>query len=627
MRSARAVYTESFIRGMKLDPILSVSDWADQNRILSSVASKESGRYRTIRTPYLREIMDALSVHNPCTEIILMKPTQIGGSEVANNFIGYIIDCAPGPILYMLPTVELVEDHSKNRITPMIDNTPSLLEKVQIKKSKTSGNTVLSKKFLGGALYMAGSNSGASYRNKSIRYLILDDIDGFVADVEGEGNPINLAEKRTDTYSSRKKIFKISTPTNKGASLIEFEFLNTDQRYYHVPCPFCGFEQVLVWGNKNEQGGIKFQVENHILKDVWYECKSCSARIEEYHKTQMLEQGKWVPKFPNRAKRGYHISGLMSPIGFVSWFQIVTEFLDARKSTLSLKVWVNTRKGETFESAGDQPEWTLLSGRCEPYKPMTVPIQGQFITGGVDVQDNRIAVVLRAWGMGEESWLIFHGEFYEDAFAQLDQLLATRIYSVDNRIVPIVSVGVDSGFRTQEVYNYCRFRGPTVFALKGERSRHKAIVGKPTLQDVSWRGKTIEKGIKLWHIGVDTAKATLYSRFKEKVSPGPGCYHWYIGTSEEYFLQVTGEKQEVTMKDGFPILDWVKVRERNEALDCEVYAYAAAIRAGLTWMRMESTDASPSEQPKQPINFTTPIMPTPPPKRPTVAVRSSFMSR
>lgn len=619
MRDGRQTFTSSFISGLTPDPVLSVSEWADSKRLLTTVASKEAGRYRTSRTPYLREIMEVLSVNHPCTEIVLMKPTQIGGSEVANNFIGYIIDCAPGPILYMLPTVELVEDHSKNRITPMLDNTPSLAAKVMAKKTKTAGNTVLSKKFLGGALYLAGSNSGASYRNKSIRYLILDDIDGFVADVEGEGNPINLAEKRTDTYSSRKKIFKISTPTMKGASLIEYEFNNTDQRHFHVPCPFCGHEQVLVWGAKGGRGGIKFHRENGNLVDVWYECEACQARIDEYFKTQMLERGRWIPKFPGRPKRGYHISGFMSPVGFVSWFQIASEFLESSKNTLALKVWVNTRKGETFESEGDQPEWSLLYSRCEPYRAMTVPSGGHFITVGVDVQENRIAVVLRAWGLGEESWLVFHAEFYDDPWGQLDQLLATKIMSTDGRIIPIVSVGVDSGYRTQEVYNYCRFRAPRVFALKGERTKLKPIVGKPTLQDVSWKGKIIEKGIKLWHIGVDTAKSTLYGRFREKVLPGPGCYHWYIGATEEYFLQITAEKQEVSMKDGFPVLDWVKTRERNEALDCEVYAYAAAIRAGLTWMRLE--DSTPS------ASISTPSSQFLPSKRPTVTVRSSFLSR
>jgi phage terminase large subunit GpA-like protein len=319
----------------------------------------------------------------------------------------------------------------------------------------------------------------------------------------------------------------------------------------------------------------------------------------------------------------------MSPVGFVSWFQIATEFWAAKSDPLSLKVWVNTRKGETFESAGDQPAWTMLQGRCEPYPMMTCPAGGLFITVGVDVQLDRIAVVMRAWGMGEESWLVFHGEFYDDAWGQLDQLLASHIESADGRNVPIISVGVDSGYRTQDVYNYCRLRGPRVFALKGSMSKNKPIVGKPTLHDVTYRGKVITQGIKLWPIGVDTAKSTIYGRFKEKSQPGAGCYHWYIGASEEYFLQVTAEKLETSMKDGFPVMDWIKTRDRNEALDCEVYAYAAALRVGMAWMHMgEKKPFASSDAPKK-INEAGVIASDflQRAQRPKITVRSSFMSK
>ncbi|MEW6505510.1 MAG: phage terminase large subunit family protein [Chloroflexota bacterium] len=579
------MYSKAFWTGLQPDPDISVWEWADKNRVLTSVASREAGQYRTSRTPYMREIMECLSVRSPVTEIVIMKGTQIGGSEAANNFLGYVIDCAPGPILYMLPTVELAEDHSKNRIAPMIEKTPSLMAKVSPQKSRDGGNTVLSKKFLGGALYMAGSNSGASYRNKSIRYLILDDIDGFLPDVDGEGNPIHLAERRTDTYGSRKKILKVSTPTLKGASMIEAEFLTSDQRYYHVPCPFCGGKQVLEWGGKDKDFGIKFIRGEDESIDVWYECKFCHNRIDEHHKGRMLEAGEWIPKYPNRLKRGYHINGFMSPPGFVSWEQIVKEFLQSKKDRLSLKVWVNTRKGETWEEIGTQPEWALLAARCEPYQPFVVPSGAAFITGGVDVQEDRIAVVLRAWGPGEESWLIWHGEIFEDQWGQLDRLLAMKFVNTGGQVIPIAGVGVDAGFRTQEVYQYCRTRGPVVFAVKGERTKGRPVIGRPTLQDVSFKGALIKQGVQLWPIGTDTAKATIYGRFREKTEPGPGCYHWYIGTSEEYFQQVTAEKIETRVKDGFPVMEWVKTRERNEALDCEVYAYAAAIRAGISWVQ------------------------------------------
>ncbi len=456
-----------------------------------------------------------------------MKATQIGGSEVANNFVGYIIDCAPGPILYMLPTVELAERHSRNRIAPMIECIPSIAAKVHPTKSRTGGNTVLAKNFVGGALYMAGSNSGAAFRNISIRYLILDDIDGFEPDIGGEGSPVSLAERRTDTYSSRKKILKISTPTQKGGSLIEKEFQKSDQRYYHVPCPFCETLQILIFSASNEVYGLKYAEENGEITDVWYTCMNCREKINEHYKSRMLQKGRWIPRQPNRKKRGYHISGLLSPLGFVSWHQIAQEYIDAKKDPMALKVWVNTRLGEPFEVAGEQPEWENLRLRCEPYPPMKPPPGVKFITGGVDVQENRIAVVLRGWGAGEESWLIWHGEIYGEWETQLDELMAYNFVSDEGVHIPVVGAAIDSGYKTQQVYSYCRKRGSRIFAIKGERARNKPVLGKPTVQDLNWKGKHIPKGVKLWPVGTDTAKSTLYGRLKNNTTPGPCCYHWY----------------------------------------------------------------------------------------------------
>jgi phage terminase large subunit GpA-like protein len=585
------LYLEASAEGLRPERVLSVWEWANSRRILTEVSSREAGKYRTDRTPYLKEIMDCMSVHDPTTEIVIIKGTQVGGTEIANNFVGYIIDVAPGPTLYMLPTVELAQEHSKNRIAPMIEKTPELTKKVSPVRSRDGGNTVLSKQFLGGALYLAGSNSGASYRSKSIRYLILDDIDGFVLDVEGEGNPINLAEKRTDTYSSRKKIIKISTPTEKGSSLVAVEYETSDQRGYHVHCPFCDGLQTLEWGGKGEPFGIKFEVAENQVTDCWYVCRKCGARIDEHYKTQMLAGGVWIPKYPERTKRGYHISGFMSPAGFVSWRQIASEFWKAKDNIQSIKVWVNTRKGEVYDEPGIQPEWTEIKARAEAYEALTVPLGGLLLTAGVDVQDDRLAVVVRAWGLGEESWLVWYGEIYGDTsqdmvWSQLDQILYRTFDRADGAGLRITSAGVDSGgHRTQEVYNYCRTRTPIVFALKGASIAAKPVIGRPTSQDVTWQGKKIENGVQLWPVGTDTAKAVIYSRLK-MTDTGPGRYHQYIGLADEYYLQLTAERLVTRFKDGYPYREWQNIRPggRNEVIDTEVYAYAAAMRAGLPWI-------------------------------------------
>lgn len=581
-------YRDGFSTGLRPDPVMTVTEWADEHRYLPKASSKEHGKYRSSRTPFFREIMDGLSPHIPTQEICLMKATQVGGTEVGNNWIGYVVDIAPGPMLMVLPTVDLAKDHSKLKLAPTIECTPRLRGKIKENRARDSGNTIQSKSFPGGMLFLVGSNSGAGFRHRSIRYLFLDDVDGYEADVAGEGDPVDLAKKRTDTYSSRKKIFEVSTPTVKGLSRIEKSFDESDQRYYQVPCPHCGEYQRLEWGGQGADFGIRFARNEHgNVEGVWYECMHCHERIDESHKTTMLEAGRWVATHPEREKRGYHLSGLYSPLGWVSWTQIVKEFLGAKNNRERLKVWTNTRLAETFEEQGEQPDWVELKTRAEPYKALTVPEGGLILTAGVDVQDNRLEVRVDAWGQAEESWLLYWGQLYGDpgqangVWDQLDELL-TRTWEGDgDQRYHILSMGVDSGgHHTQAVYNYCRLRAPRVFALKGASRAGRPVVGRPTEQDVTWQGETIKGGVQLWPIGTDTAKSVIYGRLRQLI-PGPGYMHFPIGLPDDFYMQLTAEKLQTKYVKGYPKLEWVLVRRRNEALDCTVYSYAAALRAGI----------------------------------------------
>lgn len=531
--------------------------------------------------------MDALSSNSGISEVAIMKSTQVGFTTVAENFLGYLIDVAPGPSLYVLPTAELAKDFSKQKLAPTIEETPRLREKVSEKRTKDSGNTIAVKEFPGGILFLIGSNSGAGFRQRSIRYLILDDLDGYELDVAGEGDPADLARKRTDTFSSRKKILEISTPTVKGVSRIEKSFEEGSQAYYEVPCPHCGGLQRLEWGERDADFGLRFTYDDdYRVTDVWYQCSHCHARIDEHNKTVMLNAGQWVHTYPDRPKKSYQISSLYSPIGWVSWRQIVVEFLEAKKSPMRLKVWRNTRLGLPYESTGDQPDWIGLKARCEPYEMLTVPEGGNVLTAGVDVQDDRLAVVIRAWGHQEESWLVWTGELYGDtanldgdAWTQLDALL-TREYSGHR----IAAMAIDSGgHRTQEVYTWCRVRAMLrVFPTKGSSSFGRPILaGPPSPQDVTWQGQRIKDGISLQAVGTDTAKGTIYGRL-QLTAKGPGTYHWPIGTSDEYFRQLTAEKLVTTIgKTGYPVQQWQMIGQHNEALDCEVLALAAAMRLGV----------------------------------------------
>ncbi len=598
MLNADTIYNEAFSLGLQPDPDLSVCEWADAYRMLPAKSAAEPGKYRSARTPYVREIMDELSPRSRTQEIVVMKGTQLGFTELGNNWFGFVADISPGPMMMIFPTMQLAADHSKQKLQPTIDATPRLRGKIKENRVRDSGNTITVKEFPGGILFLSGSNSGAFFRSKSVRFLFLDDLDGFEADVGGEGDPADLARKRTDSFGRRKKIMEVSTPTIKGVSRIERSFLESDQRYYEVPCPHCGTYQRLVWGGDGADFGLKFTRDPEgKVSDVWYQCAFCHARIDEHHKSEMLEHGRWTPTYPDRPKRGYQLSSLYSPLGWVSWTQIVEEFLDSKSSRERLKAWRNTRLGEPFEEQGDRPDWAELKTRCEPYSMLTVPLGGLVLTAGVDVQDNRLAVVIRAWGRGEESWLVYWGEIYGDpgrqeVWVELDGLLNRGFPHVSGQELHIISAAIDTGgHHAQDVYAFARRKTPRVIAIKGASTPGRPVIGTPSSVDVTWQGQKIPNGVQLWPVGTDIAKGILYSRLKI-IERGPGCYHWPIGASDEYFIQLTAEKLTTHYVKGFPRQEWVKTGPHNEALDCEVYAYAAALRAGLVHINFDAIEAS-----------------------------------
>lgn len=591
-------FIDALCSGIKPAPDYTVSQWADNFRVLPTEGSVEPGRYRTDRTPYCREIMDALSVYSGIDDVSVMKATQIGLTEAGINFFAYIVDTEPGPILMVLPTDKLAADHSAAKIGPTIDETPELSQRIAPKKVKTAGNKIDRKKFPGGILFICGANSPANYRNKSIRYLILDDLDGFPAVVGDEGDPADLAEKRTDSYSARKKIFRNSTPTIKGVSKIEKHFLASDQRKYYVPCPFCGSMQTLEWGGKSEKFGLKFKRDNsgNIIA-TWYKCRACGEAIDESYKPEMLAKGEWRAKYPDRKKRGYKISSLYSPLGWVSWEQIANEFLQAKDSPERLQVWTNTRLADVWDQEGSQPDWILLKNRAEAFRLLRPPKEVCFLSAGVDVQANRLPVIVRGWGENEQSWLVLYTELFGDpnqdeVWQQLDFILMQKYETEDGFFLPIKTMAVDSGYLSNIVYNYCRQRPLNCIAIKGmQGSKRDAVLGSPTYVDVDWQGQKIKDGCQLWPVSTDPAKDSIYARLAmSKI--GPGFYHFPIGIDDKYYLQLTAEKKITKYRNGFPIFEWAKIRERNDVLDAEVYALAAAIRAGMysisDWQKVRS---------------------------------------
>ena len=571
-----STWRTALMEGLRPEQPLTVSEWADKHRRLSSKASAEPGPWRTNRTPYLREPMDCLSSTSPIQRVVMMFAAQTGKTEAGANWLGYVIDHAPGPMLLVQPTVEMAKRLSKQRLESLITETPVLAEKIAPSRSRDSGNTMFAKDFPGGMMLLTGSNSATGLRSTPCRYIFCDEIDAFPSDVDGEGDPVSLAEKRATTFA-RRKILLTSTPTVKDFSRIEAEYERSDQRRFYVPCPCCSVMQWLKWP--------QLKWENNDPATAAYECEVCHERFAEIHKPAMLRKGEWRATAPSNGKTaGFQLSGLYSPLGWLSWADMVDDFLRAKTDAPMLKSFVNTRLAETWEEdfASKVSAEGLLE-RCEHYEAAMVPEGGLALTVGVDVQDNRLAISVWAWGREEEGWLLDHQEIYGDPsrqelWKQLDEVVLREWpHAVGPAMRPDV-VAIDSGGHfTAEVYQYARERARQgVVAIKGQSQRGKPPIGKGSKVDVNHQGRTLKRGAVVYMVGGDTVKTTLFGRLKHN-EQGAGFLHFHMGTTGEYFEQLTAEKQVLRYnRGGFPTREWVKKPSaRNEALDCLVYAYAA----------------------------------------------------
>lgn len=597
---------KGFFAGLKPEPILSVSAWADAHRYLSPSASSEPGLWRTSRTPYLKEIQDKLSVNDPVQEVVVIKGAQLGFTEAGNNWVGYIIDIAPGPAMMVQPTDETVKRNSKIRITPMIEATPRLREKIAPSRSRDSSNTTYSKDFPGGVLVMTGANSAVGLRSMPVRYLFLDEIDGYPPDLDGEGSPIDLAKARTRTFA-KKKIYMVSTPTVEGVSAIEREFQNTDQRYFHVPCPHCGAFQILKFQN------LKWEPKKP--ETAKYECEHCHELIEERFKTSIFESGEWRPTVsenvaPHRV--GYHINSLYSPFGWYSWKDAAREWEEAQNDETKLKTFVNTVLGETWKERGEAPPWENLYNKRETYAINRPPAEVVFLTAGVDVQRDRLELEVVGWCPGKRSFSVDYRSIVGDTskpevWSKLAAVVNETWVREDGIELPLRLMAVDSGFNTQHVYDFCRkFDVTKVIPIKGQ-DRQQIIVAPPRAVDVTTAGKKVGK-VKVWHVGVSLIKSELYGFLKlEKGEDGtiPNGYCHFPQYNHEYFRGLTAEQlQFKTDRRGFKTFEWIKKYDRNEPLDCRVYARAAAGVLGLDRMREEHWDSLEGDnKPKaQPTN-------------------------
>lgn len=589
MNAAAQLVWSTAMRAIRPKQDLLVSDWADTHRILSSDGSSESGPWKTSRTPYLREIMDQLSEHSPVRKVAFMKSSQVGGTEVGSNWLGYIMSHAKGPAAVVMPTDKALTDWMSQKFEPMAKDTPCVRE---VLAGKASGdNNAQRKRFSGGLLYAKTAGSTADLKSTSLRFAIADEVDEYDWSTD-QGDPLGLLEVRLTTFYDRK-LFAVSSPTVKGASRIEEEFDGGDQRRYHVPCPDCGELQHLKWGNLQFR---RLPGHRHRVTAAWYACEHCGAEIEEHRKTQMLAFGRWIPGNPGAPYPSYHISALYSPLGLgLSWVELAEEWLAAQEDNAKLMRFANTRLGEPWTDLAGEVKANALLARVEPYDLRTVPPGCLAITVGVDVQDKRLEVHVMGHGRGNRSWTldyhVFPGSPEDDSTwdALADYVNGVRFANAGGHVLRSEACGIDSGGHyTHAVYTFvraARIRRP--LALKGASSPGRAILGKPSLQDVNWKGRTIKRGVALYPVGTDTAKHALYARLHgdgEK-SPEERKVRFSHQLDEKFFDQLVSEvfnprKNKWELKKG----------KRNEVLDTWVYALAASHHPELYLHKWKATD-------------------------------------
>lgn len=548
-------------------PKLTIDQWADKYRILSSKSSAEPGKWNTDRAPYQRGIMQAIS--DSKTEIIVLKMgAQVGKTEISLNTLGYFIDYLPSSIMYLMPTKEFAQEFASTRFMDMVRSTPRLRNKII--EEETGRDTKKIKEFSGGYVVFTGSGSASELASRPIRVILADEVDRFEKSVGNEGDAVELAMKRTQTFKGSRKIVLVSTPTIKDDSKIDSMFQIGTQESFYVPCPKCGCYQKFMWKNFDfETCGIK--------------CEECGEISDEISWKKNRMHGEWLAENPdvkdkdgnvNLKIRSFHLNEFYS--SWSDWKDIKANFLRSKGNIEMMKVFTNTVLAETFEEKEDTLDWQKIFNKREFYY-CEVPENVNVLTAGVDVQDNRLEYEIVGWAKEEECFGIKYGTIYGNpgetfVWDELDDILDKEYSYKNGEKIKILCTCIDSGGHfTSEVYSFVKTREHRrVFAIKGMAGTRE-IVSKPSRNN--------KGNIALFPIGVDSGKDTIFSRLQIETV---GKYYCHFPLEEEkgydevYFKGLTSEKKVNVVKKGIRKKEWKLINgRRNEPLDLRNYAFAA----------------------------------------------------
>ncbi|ADP06606.1 large terminase subunit [Synechococcus phage S-CBS1] len=597
MADAMQLFDRAFDEGlMPADP-MTVAQWADTHRVLSTKGSAEPGPWRTDRTPYLREPMECLSPSSPWRRVVLMFGSQMGKTEVVLNWLGAIIHLWPAPTLLVQPTLDMAKRLNRQRLEPLLRETPVLSELIAPARARDSGNTMFMKEFRGGLFVLTGANSGSGLQSMPAAYLLADEVSSYPFEADDKGDPLENAEARTSTFPMGKVLIT-STPGTRGMCRITHEYeTRSDRRQLALKMPCCGALEVLRWREH-----MKWDTPDG---EVFAQCPACGERVSEHHKTTMLMGAQWQATAKgDGVTAGFHLPGWYAPAGWTSWQQIRDEFLRAKTDPLLLKGWVNKRAAEAWEDeavAAINADGLMAKAQSEAYSSGTVPAGVVLLLMAVDVQDTWLETTVWGFGRGEEMWRIWHQKIegspaYEEVWEQIDSIRKTEWPREDGGTMIVRHCGVDTGGHfTQEAYEFCRQRTREgVVALKGSSTKAAPALSKGSKVDVNWKGRLVKKGVTLYLVGGDTLKRSVYARLKRE-GTGPGAIHFGNDVTEEFLQGLTCERLVPKTVKGFQVLTWEKPSgARNEPLDLAVYCMAVLelvkrrYNRATMWDQMES---------------------------------------
>jgi phage terminase large subunit GpA-like protein len=609
LQNPRQLVRLAAARALRPPPERSVAAWADAERILGQDEGPQPGKWRTDRTPYLREVMEACSLNHPARRVTFLASAQVGKTNVELNLIGQIIAEMPCKVLVVMPSLDEAGAFNREKLEPMLANTPAVHRRLrQLVSRDENGSTTRIKRFPGGTVELTGANSSKGLQMRSLPVVILDELSEFPADVDGRGSPIDMAEMRTQAYTGREKIVAVSTPGTKGSCAITARYEQGSRGLFHLPCIHCDFRQAFKFTNLRWAAGRP--------STATYHCEACGAGIDHKFKRDMLQAGQWVHEFPDLVEihPSFRVNALYSP--FVPWSWVAEQQEAAADDPVKAKVFTQNVKGEAYEPRYDVPSHELLWQRREQRQARRIPPGCLFVTIGADVQGDRIE-----WGayafdrhLGQhwiDGGILIGDPNHDPVWQELDEIILREWPDAWGKKWRAEAVGVDSGYLPQRVYAYARRHAhraqPMVMALDGRPKWGLPPVGKPTPQGVDFMGRKIGT-VLLWPIGTWDVKTDLAAAL-QLTEMGPdakgawpkGAMRFPAELDIGFFEQLTAEACVATQaRDGFERRAWIKIRPRNEQWDIAVYARALARHQTVgfsetEWLALERKRLGPPE--------------------------------